>query len=155
MQVSHGQSSRAVPSVMSSASSSGVHGCSSSTQGANASWFMPSQTEHVQTEHVGASATVRTGSDMDIRKDRNRLPELDITGSVSDPVQLLHSFEICLLKCSTAISTWSRSPKEAVDSWTEVLEIATQNWSRWSTATATERKMESLQRPVSGRFVDT
>eukprot|EP00971_Amphidinium_carterae_P082591 1633835-Amphidinium_carterae.1 len=135
------------PSVMSSASGSGVHAIPSSYCG-NVSWYLPSRAEH-----VGASAGIE--QDIEIRKDRNRLPELDLSGSASDPVQLLHSFEIWLLKCSTAISTWSRSPKDAISAWSTVLENATKNWTRWSTSTPTERKLESLQRPVSGRFVDT
>eukprot|EP00971_Amphidinium_carterae_P097166 1923003-Amphidinium_carterae.1 len=59
---------------------------------------------------------------MEIRRDRNKPPELESSGNSADPVQVLHNFKVWLLKCSTATSTWSRISRNAVSWWSVVLE---------------------------------
>eukprot|EP00971_Amphidinium_carterae_P349932 6491304-Amphidinium_carterae.1 len=78
---------------------------------------------------------------------RGKLPEYEVTNT--DPVSTLHSFETWLLRCSTAISTWCKNPVEAITAWEQLLNESTRRWMLWSVSSPTERKMESLNRPMS------
>eukprot|EP00971_Amphidinium_carterae_P245844 4882884-Amphidinium_carterae.1 len=87
------------PQLVSNSASSGSVGFGAT------SWFPPS-------ENAADAFLAQAGHEdnLEIRKERNRLPEFDV--SSADAVSTLHTFETWLLRCSTSISTWCKNPRD-------------------------------------------
>eukprot|EP00971_Amphidinium_carterae_P287665 5710977-Amphidinium_carterae.1 len=137
------QASRQAPHLMSTSASSSHVGATS--------WFASSPSDFVERVDMPTAQVAYASQDhSEVRKDRNKLPDIDFMSSASDPVQTIHGFEMWILRCATSISTWCKNPKDAVGWWNSVLDEATRHWVRWSMQSPTDRKMEALQRSFGG-----
>eukprot|EP00971_Amphidinium_carterae_P338408 6475724-Amphidinium_carterae.1 len=131
-----------VASAPSNWSTNSGSGAGPNAVGGAMSWCVPSQSEQIE-------ACAGSMHDPELRKERTRLPEWDVSSS-SDPVSVLTAFESWILRCGVSMSTWCRQPSIGSKLWQCTVEESTRAWMIWSLQTPYERKIDMLSRPTPG-----